>query len=996
MTPYHCQYWAHLLTLKGAGGSIENLTRSLSNARVDLNPHQVDAALFALRSPLSKGAILADEVGLGKTIEAGIVFAQRWAERKRRILLIVPATLRKQWQQELEEKFFLPSVVMDSVLFNQMQKASQTNPFFQDDKIVICSYHFASAKAQSVHSVPWDLVGIDEAHRLRNVYKPHCKMARRIADAIAPAHKLLLTATPLQNSLMELYGLVSVIDEHVFGDAISFRDQFVKAGSEDQRNAQLRSRLLPVCIRTLRKQVLEYIPYTNRIPITQDFTPSDDEHKLYESVSTFLQRENLISLPASQRQLITLVLRKLLASSTFAIAKTLQGLVDRLRILKRTTIQQQMATGVVPSISKPSEARSSNSDFHNAEPSSPATELIDESDFESIFELEDEWEFEEEKQEEEPFKSDADNKVTAPDSDSGVDLNVLEEELEELLAFSQLASRITANAKGEALLPALETAFRRATELGSAKKAVIFTESRRTQQYLFDLLSQRGYASQLVLMNGTNADPLSKEIYERWIARHAGEEVVSGSKQVDIKAAIVEEFRDHASILIATEAAAEGVNLQFCSLVVNFDLPWNPQRIEQRIGRCHRYGQQHDVVVVNFLNRRNEADQRVFDLLSEKFKLFDGVFGSSDEVLGALESGVDIERRIANVYQQCRTSEEIAKAFDELQSQLTDTIQSRMAGTRQTLLENFDEEVTERLRVHRDKTLESLSDRERWLLALTRTELNGDAAFDPEQPRFNYTGSRSRQGFYHFDWKQAEKNGDTFYRIQHPLAVHLIEQAMSRQLPAASLDLDYGTHGAVVSAVESLIGQSGWLELSKLTINSLDCEEFLLLAGVTDGGEPVDDERCRKLLTLPASCTGQEAGHAPDLSQLNGPEMAKRVREVEQRNMKHFDEEVLKLDHWSDDLKQGLEREIKELDRQVREARKVAALAATLSEKLEAQKLIRTLESTRKERRKKLFDSQDEIDSRRDELIARIEVQLGQQKTVTSLFAIRWKLEGIR
>ena len=183
MTPYHSQYWAHLLTLKGAGGSIENLTRSISNARVDLNPHQVDAALFALRSPLSKGAILADEVGLGKTIEAGIVLAQRWAERKRRILLIVPATLRKQWQQELEEKFFLSSVVMDSVLFNRMQKSGQTNPFLQDDKIVICSYHFASAKAQSVQGVPWDLVGIDEAHRLRNVYKPHCKMARRIADA---------------------------------------------------------------------------------------------------------------------------------------------------------------------------------------------------------------------------------------------------------------------------------------------------------------------------------------------------------------------------------------------------------------------------------------------------------------------------------------------------------------------------------------------------------------------------------------------------------------------------------------------------------------------------------------------------------------------------------------------------------------------------------------------------------------------------------------------
>ncbi len=137
-------------------------------------------------------------------------------------------------------------------------------------------------------------------------------------------------------------------------------------------------------------------------------------------------------------------------------------------------------------------------------------------------------------------------------------------------------------------------------------------------------------------MNGTNADGRIKTHLHEWLARHAGEECISGSKPVDIKAAIVEEFRDRSSILIATEAAAEGVNLQFCSLVVNFDLPWNPQRIEQRIGRCHRYGQRHDVVVVNFLNRRNEADQRVFELLSEKVSSVDGVFGSSDEVLGAL------------------------------------------------------------------------------------------------------------------------------------------------------------------------------------------------------------------------------------------------------------------------------------------------------------------------------------------------------------------------
>ncbi len=992
MTPYHSQFWAHLLTLKGAGGSIENLTRSISNARVDLNPHQVDAALFALRSPLSKGAILADEVGLGKTIEAGIVLAQRWAERKRHILLIVPATLRKQWQQELEDKFFLPSVVIDAVQFNRMQREGSGNPFMQSGRLVICSYHFASAKAHSIQTVPWDLVVIDEAHRLRNVYKSQSTMAGRITAAIRPAHKLLLTATPLQNTLMELYGLVSVIDEHVFGDANSFRDQFVKASNEGDRNSQLRSRLAPVCIRTLRKQVIEYIPYTNRIPITQDFTPSDEEHELYESVSSFLQRDNLISLPASQRQLITLVLRKLLASSTFAIAGTLHGLVARLRILKRHEQQKRalkaaattpVAIGLSSGAEQPTEAESAPVD------------LIDESDFDSILELEDEWD---EEDSVEPETIEELPSATTPNaddsSDSEIDLNQLEDELSQLLNFSQLASRITANAKGEALLPALDIAFQRADELGAAKKAVIFTESRRTQQYLVELLTNRGYEGQIVVMNGTNADDVSKRIYREWLARHAGEECISGSKPVDIKAAIVEAFRDRSSILIATEAAAEGVNLQFCSLVVNFDLPWNPQRIEQRIGRCHRYGQRHDVVVVNFLNRRNEADQRVFELLSEKFRLFDGVFGSSDEVLGALESGVDIERRIASVYQSCRSPEEIAKAFDALQSQLTDQIQVRMDGTRQTLLENFDEEVTERLRVHRDKTLESLSDRERWLLNLTRTELKEEAEFASDQPRFLYKGDQARQGHYHFDWKQAEVNGDTFYRLGHPLATSIIEQAIVRKLEPASLCLSYSEHGSVIKLLEPLVGSAGWMEVAMLTISSLDMEEFLVLSGQTDTGDCLDDEICRKLLSLPAKVGTTNDSPTPDFSTLRQTEVTKRVKEVEQRNMKHFDEEVLKLDLWSDDLKQGLEREIKEIDKEIREARKVASLAATLADKLEAQKHIKLLEVDRKEKRKRLYEAQDEIDGRRDELIEQIEGQLGQQKSLSPLFAIRWNLEG--
>jgi superfamily II DNA or RNA helicase len=246
----------------------------------------------------------------------------------------------------------------------------------------------------------------------------------------------------------------------------------------------------------------------------------------------------------------------------------------------------------------------------------------------------------------------------------------------------QLAHSIQTDTKSKALLTALEIGFSEQERMGARRKALIFTESRRTQDYLRDFLERNGYANQVVTFSGTNSDRRAQDIYERWLVDPQSAEQVTGSRAIDVRAALIEEFRDHASIMIATEAAAEGVNLQFCSQVINYDLPWNPQRIEQRIGRCHRYGQTHDVIVVNFLNERNDADKRVHALLTEKFNLFDGVFGASDEVLGTIESGVDFEKRILAIYQDCRTPEAIAAAFDELQTQLEEQIRSRMEDTR--------------------------------------------------------------------------------------------------------------------------------------------------------------------------------------------------------------------------------------------------------------------------------------------------------------------------
>ncbi|MBL4702394.1 MAG: DEAD/DEAH box helicase [Phycisphaeraceae bacterium] len=948
-TPYHSQYWAHALTLQGSGGDIAALSRSIANARVDLNPHQIDAALFALRSPFTNGAILADKVGLGNTIKAGIVLSQKWAERRRRILIIVPAMLRNQWQQELIEKFYLQSEVLDSRIFNRMRKEGVSNPFNQLDKVVICSYNFAALKEVEISQIPWDAVVIDEAHRMRNIHRSRTRLinspvskksiAHKIADAVGNAPKFLLTATPLQNSLLELFSLVSVIDPHVFGDVASFRDQFINVADDDTRNLLLKQRIASVCTRTLRKQVTEYVPFTNRIPITQEFWPTDAERDLYDRITLYLQREVLYALPAGQRMLITMVLRKLMSSSTFAIARTLRRLADRLENL---------------------------CDDLN---------LFDDDDLEGIDELTDELE-----------------DVSTPlQLDLEIDPEELKEELAEIRQYADMASGIGHNAKGEKLLPALKIAFTKAHELGAARKAVIFTESRETQQYLYNLLNANGYDGQVVTINGTNNHPHQAAIYEQWVAQHQNTDHITGSRAIDMKAALVDRFKEQATILVATEAAAEGVNLQFCSLIVNFDLPWNPQRVEQRIGRCHRYGQLHDVVVVNFLNLHNEADKRVFELLSEKFKLFDGVFGASDEVLGVLESGVDIERRIAEVYQNCRTNEEIQSAFDTLQAELDEKIQSRMASTNQALLEHFDEEVRTRLKLRNQLTHEFKSLREMWLMDLTRSELPDTTQFDDQTLRFNYIGSDAPAGWYNLDWKVAQQTDEHFYRPDHPLALKLIEQAIARELPAAHLTLDYTQHRSKISIIEPLVGQSGWLEISKLTVSAVQVDEFLIFAARTDQDQPLDQELCAKLLSLPA-VVGSEVSNAPDMASLRQSNIQTRLQEIENRNGQFFDEEVNKLDRWSEDLKLSLEHELKELDKCIRELRRTSALSQSLQDKLAFQKQLRDLEHRRNGKRRELFEAQDAIDMQREELIGKIEKQLTQSNTVQTLFTIRWMI----
>jgi len=433
---------------------------------------------------------------------------------------------------------------------------------------------------------------------------------------------------------------------------------------------------------------------------------------------------------------------------------------------------------------------------------------------------------------------------------------------------------------------------------------------------------------------------------------------------------------------------------------VNYDLPWNPQRIEQRIGRCHRYGQKHDVVVVNFLNRKNAADQRVFELLRDKFQLFEGVFGASDEVLGAIESGVDFEKRIAAIYQNCRKPEDIATAFNQLQLELSLEINESMTRTRQKLLDNFDDEVREKLKVRDEASKAYLNRYERLLMQLTRHELDGqaefldDASFRLAANPFPERTGAIPLGLYELPRRTGEAH---LYRLNHPLAETIVAQAKGRELPPVEVRFDYGQHDGKVTTLEPFLGKAGWLVLSQFSVESLDqAEDHLIFSTITDDGHELEEEVAQRLMTLPCAadpCLHTAGVTAPDaLDTMTQRRQVAIQRTISERNARIFEAEADKLDGWADDLKVGLEREIKEIDRQIKEARRAATTALTLEEKLDGQKQIKVLEAQRNQKRRSLFDAQDQVDRQRDELIEQIEGKLNQSTTLQPLFMLRWVL----
>ncbi len=953
ITDYQSKYFAHELQRSYANDHVGKLAGLLFDAQVEPKPHQIDAALFALQTPFLKGVILADEVGLGKTIEAGIVISQYWAERKRKILIITPSSLRQQWSQELLEKFFLPSTLIDSLSLKNYRKDHGVSQL-QSDGVFICSYEFANANV-ALLQCGWDLVVADEAHKLRNYWTGRAKVAGSIAEIFKWSQKaLLLTATPLQNKLEELYGLVSVFDPKYFYSLDAFKERYVNTKNHsDSLYDDLADRVRQISKRTLRQDAEKYIKYTKRIPLTVAFTPSYDERRLYDLVNAYLQRDELFAFAKSQKHLSALILRKRLGSSTYAVASTLENIANRL--------SDELTSG----------RRRDNRGGLFIDDELTADEI-------------------------EEFEETPEGKTSVVEKS---EIQLMREEVAELREYAALARSIKINQKSVKLREAVELGFEKLREIGAPEKAIIFTDSTKTQDYLSQVLKDYGYGEGLVLFNGSNNSPEATAIYKAWLVKNKDTDLITTSESANRRKALVDYFRDEGKIMIATEAAAEGINLQFCSMIVNYDLPWNPQRVEQRIGRCHRFGQKFNVIVVNFSNKGNIAEERILELLTNKFRLFESVFGASDQILGSIEDGLDFEKHIADILNRCTTEAEIEAGFKELEQKYAQEISEEMKTAKTKVFDNLDPHVQDRLKEYDKQSGEVLNNFEKLLLDVTRHELRDDAEFHDGGKVFTLNRAPKKDiatGKYFF---KTEPIADARqYRYNGELAQHVVAQAQGHACPPNKLVFSIEDSSRVSTAVKKLHGNYGTLLIKKVTFGmkaKFDdvSESYMLAAAITNDGEVLDGEYVRDILSL--RCVDITNSNTIDESAFDEPieqQIQQLEKEVQKRNSKYYDQQEEIIYRNNQDQKAASEAKIREFRLKEKEARRKARVEADPMQQLEYKKEARKWEQKAEAEDDRARDERRSNRDKADEYLDFIEQSLKGNKAVEDIFCIEWEI----
>jgi superfamily II DNA or RNA helicase len=859
----------------------ERYAASQRQARIDPNPHQIDAVIFALRRLREGGCILADEVGLGKTIEAGLVIAQRRAEGAQRVLLIVPKSLIGQWQNEL------------LTLFGIVAREDQANFFAPGVHLVGREFAGSERGAELLGSVaPFDLVVIDEAHEIfAGLHKRFGRdgaydeasnealMAHRVRGFLRSASVLLLTATPIQNSLAELWGLVQYVEPTgtLLGDITTFREVFC---CEDDRTLvpgqehELQRRLAMVLQRTLRRQAQEFLdrPFTQRRCRLYEYAMSDDERSLYDDVTEYLLQPSLYAFAGRQRRLLLIGFHRRMASSIAALAASLENVAGRLRRLLAGQQAKDDASEVL----------------HDLE-------------------------------------EDEDIEEAGEDAPVASNRGAITAELARVEGFVARAHSLPHDAKARSFQDAIRVVLDLGRNGHGSGKAVVFTESITTQEYLRQLLLDTGLADEeITLFRGTNYHARAQQAHAEWL-REEGSKLPPGSRpsrEVAVRLALVHEFRTRSKILVCTEAGAKGLNLQFCETVINYDLPWNPQRIEQRIGRCHRYSQQRDVTVVNFIARDNAAHRLTFEILSQKLDLFGRVLDASDVILHEPRTdapeivvsalSLELETDLRNIYSRSRTLDEVARELAALRDKIAvrrDAYEKEYQRTSQIIESRFDEDVRRVFKRLREELPEGLAQLDHDLADLVEGYLASRGA---DHRRYDEAGRVV------FDIGAGDKlaaeigSGRRFatgdargltdaepLHLAHPLVRVAIADA--RAWPGGEVELSLPRE-ADTDLVE-LAGKIGVLAVILVDYAGFEPVQRLIAAGVI-GGEPIEPSLAARIMRLQAADSQAAANVAVDPQDLEdaiGEAVFIDQRETEQREQKHFEQAIGQLERFVDD-----------------------------------------------------------------------------------------------
>jgi hypothetical protein len=834
--------------------------------------------MFALGRIPEGGCILADEVGLGKTIEAGLVLAQLRAEGKRRLLIVVPKPLIGQWQNELFTLFGIEGRI-----------GSARPDSFEGPGVFLVGRELAGTETVSrvlAAGESFDLVVIDEAHELfAGIYRRYDKIggykdesrdaliAQRVRDAIGAAPVLLLTATPLQNSLAELWGLVQYVEPTgtLFGSLETFRKVFCPgddAKIADGQEDELRRRMAAVCQRTLRRQAQEFLerPFVQRHCKLFEYTMAPAERALYDDVTHWLLEPDLCSFAGGARHLLLLGFHRRMASSTAALATSLERVCANLERMIRGETTNQVAVSEI---------------------------LAD-------------------------LEQDPDDLEMPPQDVAPVEVDParVRAELERVRTFAGRARRLGPGAKGDALLQAL-------ARLGD-RKVLVFTELISTQDFLSDLLVANGFApTDVTLFRGTNDSARAKEALERWNIENPPREKLA--RDIAVRLALVHEFKTRSRIMIATEAGAKGLNLQFCDVVVNYDLPWNPQRIEQRIGRCHRYGQEHDVTVVNFISADNEADRVMFEILARKLDLFGRVLDASDHVLhepttdapeaiaGSL--GLAVERALQRIHEQARSKDQMIRELEGLRDDVDVRRRSVEDGWRRAaglIQSRLDGEVQRVFRRIRDDLPESLASVDRAVngvvtsylvarkIAHTRTEENGRVLIETGGARLVIGSAKGMDGVEPL-------------HLGHPLVAAAIEDARIEGPPRSAVRVDVAHASPDLKALRTSRGR---LVVARVGYAGFEPVDRLVTFAATHN-DVLDAQLARELLDLPmmtAAWTG-DAVSDDRITDLLDESVFLDQEEVETAERLRFDEALARLERSVEDRVLILRRRHSDIER---------------------------------------------------------------------------------